>query len=124
MIGLYNTMTDEDLINLQYDVGRHEGDLDRHLKQIQELERQVSELKKDNAELTASLKKTVLLVQENSRLLNVPDKFSRTPEEACVFRLGANSFGGSGVSSGFPCAGAQATVSHARDTNTAVQRSR
>jgi hypothetical protein len=30
-------MTDEDLINVQHDIGRHEGDLDRQLKQIQAL---------------------------------------------------------------------------------------
>jgi len=38
-------MTDEDLINVQHDIGRHEDDLDRQLKQIQALEKQVSDLK-------------------------------------------------------------------------------
>ena len=37
-------MTEDDLINLKHDVGRHESDLDRQSEQIQKLEKRLSEL--------------------------------------------------------------------------------
>jgi chromosome segregation ATPase len=73
-------MNGEDFINLQHQVGRHEGELDQQLKRVQELEKQVSELKNENAELTTSLKDAVLLVETIYGYLGV-DRVTGRAEE-------------------------------------------